>query len=128
MAPEFCWSSSGRNARTPLTTPSKLIDISHSSSSGEAPATVDMSATPALLKTAPIGAGAHCATSAANASCAPRSRTSSSRTSTGPESIATVSSSVVGLASTIATGQPCSESRAASARPMPEPAPVITAV
>src|SRR3954452_3826781 len=128
IAPESCSSRIGRNARTPWTTPSKLIEISHSSSSGEASATLDASATPALLNTAPIGAGAHCATSAAKASWPWRSRTSSGRTRTAPSSSASVSRRPSSAASAMATGQPCRDRRTASARPMPDAAPVITAV
>src|SRR3954471_2259232 len=128
IAPESCSRRIGRNARTPWTTPSKLIEISHSSSSGEASATLEASATPALLNTAPIGAGAHCATSAAKASWPWRSRTSSGRTRTAPSSSASVSRRPSSAASAMATGQPCRDRRTASARPMPDAAPVITAV
>src|SRR3954453_5314013 len=128
IAPESCSRRIGRNARTPWTTPSKLIEISHSSSSGEASATLEASATPALLNTAPIGAGAHCATSAAKASWPWRSRTSSGRTRTAPSSSASVSRRPSSAASAMATGQPCRERRTASARPIPDAAPVIAAV
>src|SRR3954469_11791158 len=128
IAPESCSRRIGRNARTPWTTPSKLIEISHSSSSGEASATLEASATPALLNTAPIGAGAHCATSAAKASWPWRSRTSSGRTRTAPSSSASVSRRPSSSASAMATGQPCRDRRTASARPMPDAAPGIAAV
>src|SRR3954468_6920216 len=128
IAPLPCSSSTGRNARTPWTTPSKLIECSHSSSSGEASATLEVSATPALLNTAPIGAGAHSRTAAANASWPWRSRTSSGRGSDGPASRPAVSSRPRSSASAMATGHPCRERRTARARPIPEAAPVITAV
>src|SRR3954447_16606280 len=128
IAPLPCSSSTGRNARTPCTTPSKFTACSHSSSSGEASATVEVSATPALLNTAPIGAGAHSRTAAANASWPWRSRTSSGRGSDGPASRPAVSSRPRSWASAMATGQPWPERRTARARPIPEAAPVMTAV
>src|SRR4051812_48051039 len=128
IVPESCSSRIGRKARTPWTTPSKLIACSHSSSSGEASATVEESATPALLKTAPIGAGAHSLTSAAKASWPWRSRTSSGRTNEASGSSEAVSSRPSWLASTMATGDPAPDRRTASARPIPDAAPVMTAV
>ena len=55
--PESCSSRIGRKARTPLTTPWKLISTTHSSSSTAPSATLCDVATPALLNTIPSGAG-----------------------------------------------------------------------
>ena len=55
MAPSFCSTRMGRNARVPLTTPWKLMSHSQLSSSGIASSTLEVIATPALLNTAPIG-------------------------------------------------------------------------
>jgi hypothetical protein len=127
ITPESCSSSTGRKARVPLTTPSKLIRRSHSSSAGSPPATVAATVTPALLNTEPSGVGSQLLTSAANASSAPASLTSSTRVSTGPGSESAVSLSPDSSRSAIATGEPSWDSRRARLRPMPEAAPVIIA-
>ena len=98
--------STGRNARVPLITPSRLMLISHSWSSIGVPATDALMPTPALLNTAPIGAGAHSATSAARPSRPWRSRTSSVRMSDGPLSSDSVCASASAPTSTAATGHP----------------------
>ena len=110
-------------------TPQKLTSITHSSSSwrgvggrlrdGHAGVVEDE----ADRRSAPIRL-----TSAANAIWPPRSRTSSLRASTGPSIVAAVSCRPSSFQSQIATGQPWRASRCASARPMPEPAPLMTAV
>jgi hypothetical protein len=57
IAPESWATRSGRKARVPLTTPWKLTSHSHSSSSTTVSSTLDDTATPALLNTAPRGCG-----------------------------------------------------------------------
>ena len=114
----------------PLTTPSKLICRSHSSSSGSASSTDEATATPALLNTAArcgrLGSeGSHSRTSAAKRRWSAASRTSSTRTSTGPGSVLAVSFSPASSMSAMATGEPSPDSRRARLRPMPEAAPVI---
>ena len=126
MTPSSCSVRIGRKARVPLTTPPKLIRRSHSSSSGSAPRTGDVTATPALLNTAASGAVSHSRTSAAKRSWAAASATSSTRVSTGPGSDRAVSFTPVSLTSAMATGEPDRDSRCARLRPMPEAAPVIT--
>ena len=114
----------------PLTTPSKLICRSHSSSSGSASSTDEATATPALLNTAASGGrsgseASHSRTSAAKRRWSAASRTSSTRTSTGPGSVLAVSFSPASSMSAMATGEPRPDSRRARLRPMPEAAPVI---
>src|SRR6185437_11740724 len=55
MTPSSCSTRRGRKARVPLTTPSKLICRSHSSSPGSESSTDEATATPALLNTAASG-------------------------------------------------------------------------
>src|SRR5437763_8321927 len=130
ITPSSCSARMGRKARVPLTTPSKLICRSHSSSSGSASSTDEATATPALLKTAASGAlsaseGSHWRTSAAKRRWSAVSRTSSTRTSTGPGSVLAVSFSPASSMSAMAAGEPRPDSRRARLRPMPEAAPVI---
>src|SRR4051794_22382579 len=126
IAPSPCSTRIGRNARVPCTTPRKLMSCSQSSSSGTASSTLEVTATPALLKTAASGAGSHSRTSPANFSWSSASRTSSTRVSTRPCSAAAVAFSPSASTSAKATGEPRRDSRVASARPMPDAAPVIT--
>src|SRR4051794_23639526 len=128
IAPSSCSTRIGRNARVPLTTPWKLMFHSQSSSAGTASSTLEAVATPALLNTAPIGLGAQSRTSPAKSRCASASATSSTRSSAGPVSEASVSLRPFSSISAIATGQLCAESRCARARPMPDAAPVMTTV
>src|SRR5436305_757944 len=114
------------NARVPWTRPQKLTPKSQPSSSGTASRIVDVTATPALLNTAPSGAGSHARTSSANRTTSAASLTSSTRRSTAPDSDAAVFCSPDPSTSAIATGEPSRESRYASARPIPEAAPVTT--
>ena len=130
IAPSSCSTRMGRKARVPLTTPSKLICRSHSSSSGSASSTDEATATPALLNTAArcgrLGSEAsHSRTSAAKRRWSAASRTSSTRTSTGPGSVLAVSLSPASSMSAMAAGEPSRDSRRARLRPMPEAAPVI---
>ena len=116
MTPSSCSTRMGRKARVPLTTPSKLICRSHSSSSGSASSTDEATATPALLKTAASGAlsaseGSHWRTSAAKRRWSAASRTSSTRTSTGPGSVLAVSFSPASSMSAMATAEPRPDSR-----------------
>ena len=112
----------------PWMTPHMFTSITHSSSSWAASAAVCETVTPALLKTIPSGAGIHSFTSAANAIWPPRSRTSSLRTSTGPSIVDGRLLQVVLVPVADRDGQPWRASRCAIARPMPDPAPVMTAV
>src|SRR5581483_2583981 len=128
MTPSFWRSRMGRNARIPLTTPPKLMSSTHSWSSIEPSATPAEVATPALLNTIPIGAGAQSDTSAAKASWAWRSRTSSRRLSTGVPIVSAVVSSPSSFWSTSASGHPCAARRWATARPIPDAAPDTYAV
>src|SRR5579859_3995687 len=130
MTPLSCSTRIGRKARVPLTTPSKLICRSHSSSPGSASRTEDATATPALLNTAASRApwaseASHWRTSAAKRCWSSASRTSSTLVSTGPRSDLAVSFSPVSSTSAMATGEPERDSRWARLRPMPEAAPVI---
>jgi hypothetical protein len=132
MAPSSCSTRIGRKARVPLTTPSKLICRSHSSSQGSASSTDEATATPALLNTAASGGapgseGSHSRTSAAKRRWSPASRTSSTRTSTGPVRDCAVSFRPASSMSAMATGAPVRDSSRARLRPMPEAAPVIIA-
>src|SRR5215472_12858962 len=132
MTPSSCSTRIGRKARVPLTTPSKLICRSHSSSPGSASSTDEATATPALLNTAASGGepgseASHVRTSAAKRRWSSASRTSSTRSRTGPPSDCAVSFSPVSSMSAMATGEPARDSRRARLRPMPEAAPVITA-
>src|SRR4029077_4892332 len=131
MTPLSCSMRIGRKPRVPLTTPSKLVCRSHSSSPGSASRTEDATATPALLNTAASRAlraseGSHWRTSAAKRCWSAASRTSSTLVSTGPGSDLAVSFRPVSSISAIATGEPDRDSRWARLRPMPEAAPVIT--
>src|SRR6516225_8150873 len=130
MTPLSCSTRIGRKARVPLTTPSKLVCRSHSSSPGSASRTDEPTATPALLNTAPSGAllaseVSQPRTSVAKRCTSPASRTSSTRVSTGPGSDLAVSFRPTSLTSAMATGDPDRDSRWARLRPMPEAAPVI---
>src|SRR5262245_30746462 len=125
MTPSSCSTRIGRNARVPLTTPQKLVWNSHSSSSGTASTTVDVTATPALLNTAASGAGSQARTSSAKRSWSAASRTSRTRRSTGPGSDASVVLSPASSTSAMATGEPSPDSSRARPRPMPDAAPVI---
>src|SRR3984885_13063881 len=132
MTPLSCSTRIGRKARVPLTTPSKLICRSHSSSPGSASRTEDATATPALLNTAASRApwaseASHWRTSAAKRGWAAASRTSSTLVSTAPRSALAVSFRPVSSTSAMATGAPDRDSRRARLRPMPEAAPVIIA-
>src|SRR5215472_6647931 len=130
MTPLSCSTRIGRKARVPLTTPSKLVRHSHSSSPGSPSSTDEKTATPALLNTAPSGVrlaseDSHSRTSAAKRCTSAASRTSSSLVSTGPGSDLAVSFRPASLTSAMATGEPDRDSRWARLRPMPEAAPVI---
>ena len=132
MTPSSCSTRIGRKARVPLTTPSKLICRSHSSSSGSASSTDEATATPALLNTAASGGASgseasHSRTSAANRRWSAASRTSSTRLRAGPGSDCAVSFSPASSMSAMATGAPVRDSSRARLRPMPEAAPVIIA-
>ena len=102
---------------------------SQSSSSGMVSSTLEEVATPALLNTAPIGRGAQSATSPAKSRCASASATSSTRSSVGP-----LLEPGLGLLEPLLVdvgdrdGQLWAESRCASARPMPDAAPLMTTV
>src|SRR5215469_4113030 len=130
MTPLSCSTRSGRKARVPLTTPSKLVCRSHSSSPGSASRTDEATATPALLNTAPSAARpanevSQARTSVAKWCTSAASRTSSTLVSTGPGSDLAVSFRPASLTSAMATGEPDRDSRWARLRPMPEAAPVI---
>src|SRR6516225_8191369 len=132
MTPSSCSTRTGRKARVPLTTPSKLICRSHSSSPGSASRTDEATATPALLNTAASGAllaseDSHSRTSAAKRCTSAASRTSSTLVRTGPDSDLAVSFRPASSTSAMATGDPDRDSRWARLRPMPEAAPVIIA-
>src|SRR5208337_541462 len=129
MCARFSFFSSGRKKCTPWITPQKFTSISQRKSSSESSSKFPSSATPALLNT--TDARPCCAaTSSANAFTLAASPTSTRCCVTFPcalPSSATVSASPFSFTSDSASDAPMAANCCARQRPIPDPAPVITA-